>query len=185
MIQEKNADGAEERGAGVEIVSHSPEETRAVGAFIGKRLKRGMALCLTGDLGAGKTLFTKGIAAGLGVKEDVTSPSFTLMNLYEGRLFVAHFDLYRLDGEGALEEIGFYEYAEDPRGVAIIEWADKFPDALPPHHLSVALSWGESADERRLSFAASGDGYEGIMAALEENFPQAGDGSAAVGRKRS
>lgn len=157
----------------MEMVSESPEATWSVGEFVGKRLKAGMVLCLTGDLGAGKTLFTKGVAAGLGVKEDVTSPSFTLMNLYDGRLPVAHFDLYRLDDEGDLDEIGFYEYADEPVGVAVIEWADKFPEALPPHHLSVVLSPGKNLEERRLSFTARGDGYEGILAALEESFAQA------------
>lgn len=155
------------------MVSESPEATWSVGEFVGKRLKAGMVLCLTGDLGAGKTLFTKGVAAGLGVKADVTSPSFTLMNLYDGRLPVTHFDLYRLDDEGDLDEIGFYEYADEPVGVAIIEWADKFPEALPPHHLSVVLSLGKNLEERRLSFTARGDGYEGILAALEESFAQA------------
>ena len=155
------------------MVSESPEATWSVGEFVGKRLKAGMVLCLTGDLGAGKTLFTKGVAAGLGVKADVTSPSFTLMNLYDGRLPVAHFDLYRLDDERDLDEIGFYEYADEPVGVAIIEWADKFPEALPPHHLSVVLSPGKNLEERRLSFTARGDGYEGILAALEESFAQA------------
>lgn len=157
----------------MEMVSESPEATWSVGEFVGKRLKAGMVLCLTGDLGAGKTLFTKGVAAGLGVKADVTSPSFTLMNLYDGRLPVAHFDLYRLDDGGDLDEIGFYEYADEPVGVAIIEWADKFPEALPPHHLSVVLSPGKNLEERRLSFTARGDGYEGILAALEESFAQA------------
>ena len=155
------------------MVSESPEATWSVGEFVGKRLKAGMVLCLTGDLGAGKTLFTKGVATGLGVKEDVTSPSFTLMNLYDGRLPVAHFDLYRLDDGGDLDEIGFYEYADEPVGVAVIEWADKFPEALPPHHLSVVLSPGKNLEERRLSFTAKGDGYEGILAALEESFAQA------------
>lgn len=157
----------------MEMVSESPEATWSVGEFVGKRLKAGMVLCLTGDLGAGKTLFTKGVAAGLGVKADVTSPSFTLMNLYDGRLPVAHFDLYRLDDGGDLDEIGFYEYADEPVGVAIIEWADKFPEALPPHHLSVVLSPGKNLEERRLAFTAKGDGYEGILAALEESFAQA------------
>lgn len=157
----------------MEMVSESPEATWSVGEFVGKRLKAGMVLCLTGDLGAGKTLFTKGVAAGLGVKADVTSPSFTLMNLYDGRLPVAHFDLYRLDDGGDLDEIGFYEYADEPVGVAIIEWADKFPEALPPHHLSVVLSPGKNLEERRLAFTARGDGYEGILAALEESFAQA------------
>ena len=155
------------------MVSESPEATWSVGEFVGKRLKAGMVLCLTGDLGAGKTLFTKGVAAGLGVKADVTSPSFTLMNLYDGRLPVAHFDLYRLDDGGDLDEIGFYEYADEPVGVAIIEWADKFPEALPPHHLLVVLSPGKNLEERRLAFTARGDGYEGILAALEESFAQA------------
>ena len=86
---------------------------------------------------------------------------------------MVHFDLYRLDDEGDLDEIGFYEYADEPVGVAIIEWADKFPEALPPHHLSVVLSPGKNLEERRLSFTARGDGYEGILAALEESFAQA------------
>lgn len=154
----------------MEILSDSPEATRRIGEVIGRALSAGMVLCLTGDLGAGKTLLTKGIAAGLGVKEDVTSPSFTLMNLYEGRLSVAHFDLYRLEEEDALEDIGFYEYAEEPSGVAIIEWADKFPAALPERRLTVALSRGAGEAARRLSVVSEGDAYEAIMTALEEQF---------------
>ena len=154
----------------MEILSDSPEVTRRIGEVVGRALRAGMVLCLTGDLGAGKTLLTKGIAAGLGVKEDVTSPSFTLMNLYEGRLSVAHFDLYRLEEEDALEDIGFYEYAEEPSGVAIIEWADKFPAALPERRLTVALSRGAGEAARRLSVVAEGDAYGAIMTALEEQF---------------
>ncbi|MGP1585868.1 MAG: tRNA (adenosine(37)-N6)-threonylcarbamoyltransferase complex ATPase subunit type 1 TsaE [Schwartzia sp. (in: firmicutes)] len=157
----------------MEILSDSPEATRRIGEVVGRALRAGMVLCLTGDLGAGKTLLTKGIAAGLGVKEDVTSPSFTLMNLYAGRLSVAHFDLYRLEEEDALEDIGFYEYAEEPSGVAIIEWADKFPEALPDRRLTVALSRGEGEAARRITFTDRGDGYEDVLAALRDAFPEA------------
>ena len=109
-------------------------------------------LCLVGDLGAGKTLFTQGFARGLEVTGEVTSPTFALMNQYNGRLPVTHFDLYRLEREEELDDIGFYEYAEDGRGVVLIEWADKFPDALPEPHIRLEIARGEAENERRLAF---------------------------------
>ena len=134
------------------VVTRSPEESAALAERLGAAAEAGTVLCLVGDLGAGKTLFTQGFAKGLGVTEDVTSPTFALMNQYNGRLPVTHFDLYRLEREDELDEIGFYEYAEDNRGVVLIEWADKFPDALPEPHIRLEIERGETENERKLAF---------------------------------
>ena len=137
------------------VVSHSPEETKILAERLGTAVEAGTVLCLVGDLGAGKTLFTQGFARGLDVAGEVTSPTFALMNQYNGRLPVTHFDLYRLEREEELDEIGFYEYAEDDRGVVLIEWADKFPDALPEPHIRLEIERGEKENERRLAFSTT------------------------------
>ena len=137
------------------IISRSPEETTALAERLGAAAEAGTVLCLVGDLGAGKTLFTQGFAKGLGVTGEVTSPTFALMNQYRGRLPVTHFDLYRLEKEEELDDIGFYEYAEDGRGVVLIEWADKFPDALPAPHIRLEIERGEKENERRLAFSTT------------------------------
>ena len=134
------------------VITRSPEETMSLAERLGMAAEAGTVLCLVGDLGAGKTLFTQGFAKGLGVTGEVTSPTFALMNQYRGRLPVTHFDLYRLEREDELDEIGFYEYAEDGRGVVLIEWADKFPDALPEPHIRLEIERGETENERRLAF---------------------------------
>ena len=134
------------------VVTHSPEETKDLAERLGTAVEAGTVLCLVGDLGAGKTLFTQGFARGLGVTGEVTSPTFALMNQYNGRFPVTHFDLYRLEREEELDEIGFYEYAEDDRGVVLIEWADNFPDALPEPHIRLEIERGKEENERRLAF---------------------------------
>ena len=134
------------------VVTHAPQETAALAERLGAAAEAGTVLCLVGDLGAGKTLFTQGFARGLGVTEEVTSPTFALMNQYCGRLPVTHFDLYRLEREEELDEIGFYEFAEPSGGVVLIEWADKFPDALPKPHIRLEIERGNTEDERRLMF---------------------------------
>ena len=134
------------------VVTHAPQETAALAERLGAAAETGTVLCLVGDLGAGKTLFTQGFARGVGVTEEVTSPTFALMNQYCGRLPVTHFDLYRLEREEELDEIGFYEFAEPSGGVVLIEWADKFPDALPKPHIRLEIERGDTEDERRLVF---------------------------------
>ena len=134
------------------VVTHAPQETAALAERLGAAAETGTVLCLVGDLGAGKTLFTQGFARGLGVTEEVTSPTFALMNQYCGRLPVTHFDLYRLEREDELDEIGFYEFAAPSGGVVLIEWADKFPDALPKPHIRLEIERGDTEDERRLMF---------------------------------
>ncbi len=110
----------------------TPEDTHAAGAALGERLQAGAVIALTGTLGAGKTHFCQGIVRGLQSADTVTSPTFGLVHEYrEGRLPVYHFDFYRLDQAEDLLEIGWDDYL-DARGVVIAEWADRFPELLPP-----------------------------------------------------
>jgi tRNA threonylcarbamoyladenosine biosynthesis protein TsaE len=113
------------------IISHSVEDTAAFGRSVASTLRRGDVLALRGDLGAGKTHFVKGIAAGLGGGDIVTSPTFTLIHEYTGgRLPLFHFDFYRLEDETEAIKIGLEEYL-DGEGVCVIEWAEKVPALLP------------------------------------------------------
>lgn len=113
------------------IISHSAAETFALGRDFAARLRAGSVLALAGDLGAGKTHFVKGLAAGLGLAAEVTSPTFTLIHEYSGgRLPLFHIDCYRLESADELLAIGLDEYLRGG-GVTAIEWADKFPELLP------------------------------------------------------
>jgi tRNA threonylcarbamoyladenosine biosynthesis protein TsaE len=144
--------------------SGSPEETEALGRRIGELCGPGTLIALVGDLGAGKTRFVKGLAAGTGVADasKVTSPTFTLMNLYGGRTRLAHFDLYRLEGVD-LPSLGFYDVLSD--GAVVVEWADRAGEALPADQLRISFEvTGESA--RRLMFQAGGPKSRGIADAL-------------------
>lgn len=121
------------------FVTHSQAETIAVGEALGAELEAGDVLVLTGDLGAGKTQLTKGIAAALGCEGDVTSPTFTIEMVYEGgRLPLYHFDLYRLDDAEQLEDIGLYDVLGGD-GVCVIEWGEQFADELGDY-MSVRVS---------------------------------------------
>ncbi len=152
-----------------EIVSKSPEETAAIGEKIGRLFSEGIVICLYGDLGAGKTLFVQNLAKGLGIDEDVTSPTFNIMNVYEGRLPLYHFDLYRLEQEYELEDIGFYDYVDDPDGIVVIEWADKFADCLPDDFVLLTIERTEADEnQRRLIFDIRGDVYTDIFREVEE-----------------
>ena len=117
----------------------SAAATQALGACLGRVLKPGSVLALDGDLGAGKTQFTQGVAAGMGIADPVTSPTFSVMVAYpHASVPLYHFDLYRLEDSAELEDIAFYDYVEAD-GVACIEWAAKFPDALPDDRLEIYL----------------------------------------------
>ena len=118
----------------------STEETIALGARLGAALQPGDVLVLTGDLGAGKTQLTKGIATALGVDDDVTSPTFNILMVYDGaRMPLYHFDLYRLDDADQLEDIGLYEML-DGDGACVIEWGEQFADEIGPERLDVYLT---------------------------------------------
>ena len=133
-------------------VTHSPEETAHLAGTIGKIIREGTVICLDGELGVGKTLFVRALARTLGVESDVTSPTFNLMNIYEAACPIVHFDLYRITSEEELEDIGFYEYAEATEGIVLIEWAEKFPDAMPADHLSVRI---EALNDEERQFPSS------------------------------
>ena len=114
----------------MEFITHSPEQTEAVGAALGKRLNPGTVIAYQGDLGAGKTAFTRGVACGLGAKESVTSPTYTIVNEYlSGKYPLFHFDMYRLASSDDLWDIGWDDYL-DRSGVCAVEWSENVADAL-------------------------------------------------------
>jgi len=120
--------------------SNSPEQTRELGEKLGRLLSRGNVVALVGELGAGKTVLTQGLARGLGVGPDeyVSSPSFALVNQYRGRVPIYHLDIYRLGGEAEMVALGYEDYFE-PDGVTIIEWADKVGELLPERYLLIEI----------------------------------------------
>ncbi len=123
----------------MEFVVNSVEETLDLGKNIGKLCNPGDIICVIGDLGAGKTHLTKGIAMGLDVKDHITSPTFTIVNEYDsGRLKLYHFDVYRVNDPDEIYEIGFDEYIFS-NGVSIIEWANYIESLIPEEHLRITL----------------------------------------------
>lgn len=123
----------------MEYVSNSPIETREIAEQIGKKAIDGQIYCLVGDLGVGKTEFTKGFAKGLKIKEHITSPTFTLINEYnDGRLSFYHFDVYRINDIEEMEEIGYEEYFYGD-GVTFIEWANLIKDIIPEYAIWIKI----------------------------------------------
>lgn len=117
----------------MQIISHSPEETEALGETWGREAQRGLVIALSGDLGAGKTQLVRGMARGIGYQGRVHSPTFALVNIYEGgRLPLFHLDLYRLDSAEAVHRAGMDEYLQ-PDGVAVIEWAERLGTPETPN----------------------------------------------------
>ena len=148
-------------------ISHSPEETAHLASTIGKIIHEGTVICLDGELGVGKTLFVRALARTLGVESDVTSPTFNLMNIYEAACPIVHFDLYRIESEEELEDIGFYEYVDATEGIVLIEWAEKFPEALPEDRLVVRID-ALDGEERQFIFAAEGEKSTALLEELNE-----------------
>lgn len=119
--------------------SHGPEETFSIGEQLGREAVAGRVYTLIGDLGTGKTVFTQGVAAGLGIAGPVNSPTFTIMQVYEeGRLPFYHFDVYRIGDAQEMDEIGYEEYFYG-EGVCLIEWADLIPELLPQNHVQITI----------------------------------------------
>ncbi len=147
------------------ITTHSPEATAALAAALAQGLAGGEVLALYGDLGAGKTHFVKGLAQGLGVDPDeVTSPTFVLINEYDGRLHVYHFDAYRLGDPEELEALGCQEMFAGA-GVCVVEWADRVESCLPEERLEVRIEHA-GPRARALTFRPHGERYEALLAAL-------------------
>ena len=149
--------------------SDAPARTAELARRLAGVLRPGTVICLDGDLGAGKTLFVQNLAASLGVQGEVTSPTFNLMNLYEdGRLPLVHFDLYRLEQEYELDEIGFYDYVENPEGLVLIEWAEKFPECLPEDHIALQIQRTDVENERVLVFSLAGSALQDVYKEMEK-----------------
>ena len=137
----------------MELLSHSPEETEDIGARLAQRLGPGAVVAFTGDLGAGKTAFTRGLARGLGIPDRVTSPTFTIVNEYEGgRLPLFHFDMYRLGSADELFDIGWEDYLRRG-GVCAVEWSENVADALGGDAVRVDIRRGEGDSVRLVSIS--------------------------------
>ena len=148
------------------VITSSPEQTWRIGEMLGARLGAGDMICLYGDLGAGKTSFSYGVALGLGVQEQyISSPTFTFVNEYKGRVPLYHIDLYRLKDPEELESIGFEEYI-DSDGVTVVEWAERAESDLPTECLSVYLSYVDE-NSREIGFFAEGERYENLLKDLQ------------------
>ena len=134
----------------MEYCSNSAEETEALGAELAVRLRPGDVVAYTGDLGAGKTAFVRGMAQGLGISQRVTSPTFTIVNEYQGRIPLFHFDMYRLPDADALFDIGWEDYL-DRGGVCAVEWSENVADALEDEPIRVDIRRGEHDGQRVIS----------------------------------
>lgn len=119
--------------------SFSCEDTREIARRIAEKMRPGSIICLDGDLGAGKTAFAKGFAEGLGIREDVSSPTFTIMQIYkEGRLPLYHFDVYRLADPEEMDELGYEEFFFSD-GVCLVEWADRIGELIPEEAMRIRI----------------------------------------------
>jgi tRNA threonylcarbamoyladenosine biosynthesis protein TsaE len=153
----------------MKIISHSVSDTLKIGRAIAKNLEKGDIICLFGQLGSGKTVLTKGIASGLGIRRDaITSPSFILMRQYsKAKLPFYHFDFYRLNTLKNILTLGYEEYFYG-NGVTVIEWADRLKYLLPPEFLKIAL-FIKNNKQRLLEFRAFGRHYKEVLGKIYES----------------
>lgn len=138
-----------------EFITHSPEETIALAEKIGGCLRAGDCIAYYGDLGAGKTTFTRGIAKGMGLPDEVSSPTFAIVNEYhgKGRLSLYHFDMYRIMGSDELETTGFYDYPME-ESVFAVEWSENIEDAFPDNAIRIEI---ERIDDDSRKITIEGD----------------------------
>lgn len=158
------------------IRTSSEEQTEALGRAVGERLFSGAVLLLDGELGTGKSVFARSVARALGVSGPVCSPTFILLNVYEGRWPFYHFDLYRLDDEEELLELGMEEYL-DGEGVCVVEWAGKFSRVSDVPALAVHLARGTEEHCREITLFARGPKYSALLADLPPEGEEAGAGA--------
>jgi tRNA threonylcarbamoyladenosine biosynthesis protein TsaE len=165
----------------VRAATSSVEQTRALAAAVAELARPGDLFLLVGDLGAGKTAFTQGLGAGLGVDDQITSPTFALVQSYTGRLDLYHLDVYRLEQISEALDLGLSELLDDG-SVTVIEWGDTITSALPRDYLEVRLSFGEAADDRMVELTPVGARWQARARALgvavsgwTDTAPTAGD----------
>lgn len=154
-------------GKALKIISPTPQETERIGSLLGTMLIPGDVIALAGELGSGKTTLVRGLAQGMGfLSEEISSPSFTLVNEYQGPLPLFHIDLYRLGDVRELHEIGYEEYISEA-GVAVIEWADRIRNAIPNESLWITLQY-QSEESREIVMQPQGDRYEKMIEELQK-----------------
>lgn len=136
----------------MEYLSHSPEETEHIGEMLGRRLRPGTVVAYRGGLGTGKTAFTRGLARGLGCAGRVTSPTFTIVNEYDGATPLFHFDMYRLGSSDELFDIGWEDYLTRG-GVCAVEWSERVDDAMPADTLWVDIARGTGESDRIITIS--------------------------------
>ena len=141
------------------------DKTEELGVKLGKLLDKGDFVCLTGDLGAGKTTLSKSIAKGLGVEDDVTSPTFNIISEYKGRVELYHFDVYRILDEEAMYDLGFEEYFYGD-GVCLVEWASQIENLIPEDHIWIDLRLGDNINKREVYISAKGNRSNSIVEEL-------------------
>jgi tRNA threonylcarbamoyladenosine biosynthesis protein TsaE len=159
------------------LTTNGAAETEAIGEAIGSQLRLGDLVVLSGDLGAGKTTFTKGLARALGIEQRVTSPTFTIVQEYDGRLPVAHVDVYRLERIQELYDFGFEELLEER--VTVVEWGDAIALVLPHDRVNVRIELDETDDgddRRRLAIAADGPSWDARRPELDDALARFGAG---------
>jgi tRNA threonylcarbamoyladenosine biosynthesis protein TsaE len=160
----------------------SPEETTGLGRLLAERLVPGAVVALTGELGSGKTVLVQGVALGLGFDGYVSSPSFVIVNEYEGRLPIYHIDLYRMDGPELLDGLGYRELFWS-EGVALVEWADRAGGLLPPERIDVRITI-RNRSERLFVVSARGRANALILESLETEWKRLGEIASADDRDR-
>ena len=136
----------------MEYLSHSPEETEHIGEMLGRRLRPGTVVAYRGGLGMGKSAFTRGLARGLGCAGRVTSPTFTIVNEYDGATPLFHFDMYRLGSSDELFDIGWEDYLTRG-GVCAVEWSERVDDAMPADTLWVDIARGTDESDRIITIS--------------------------------
>lgn len=148
------------------IITNNEQETKKIAKKLAAQLESGMTILLEGQLGAGKTTFTKGVAEGLGIQRIIKSPTYTLIKEYtDGRLPLYHMDLYRLE-DAEDEDLGLEEYFYGD-GVTIVEWGSYMQEELPQEHLMIQISVLTDSEQRELIITAQGEKYQKIVERLE------------------
>ena len=155
----------------ITALTKSPDDTRELAGALAPLSRAGDVVLLAGELGTGKTVFAQGFGRALGIQEPITSPSFTLVRIYPGRVRLVHADVYRLDHLQEVVDLALLELV-DEGAVALVEWGDVAAPALSPDFLEVGLEWGAGEDERRISLRTVGHAWLARQGAL----------SAALGR---
>lgn len=151
------------------VQTKGEKKTLELGEKIGRKISSPFFLALVGELGSGKTIFTKGVAKGIGVSGTVRSPSFILINQYEGTVPLYHFDLYRLKEPRELFQIGYQEYFYAPEGIVIVEWADRIRQLLPPEYLEVIFEI-KNLNLREITLLPRGERYTRFVEQIKRGF---------------